>query len=382
MTRRSKVGFFLSSVQDMGGAVRVAVSLANRLCDEYDVTIIEHITHSSIAFPLDSRIKLISLGSQARRFREQFTQLCAPLTRVLKDNQIDVLFGICVEESALALLPCRATRTKLVFCDHGALVNQLDDKTTTLLRGICARFCAKTVVLTNQTAGDYHRLMRIPRGRIEVIPNWVPNELLKEAPQCDVEAKRLLWAGRLDHEKGVDHLFEIARRIMPAHPDWVWDVWGAAVLDEGGFDLEKELERAGLSSQVRVRGRYARTQEVFPHYALATLTSYREGLPVFLLEAMAYGLPLLSFDVDTGPRDLIVTGVNGYLVTPYDYDQYATYLGRLMDDVALRRSFSASSRRSAEAFGEDVVYPQWTALIERLSARLRDKRSKKGGGVR
>ncbi len=361
------VGFFLSSLQDMGGAQRVAVSLANRLCNDYCVVIIERITHESVAFPLDERVKVVSLESHARRFREQFTQLRRPLTCALRENHVDVLLGICVEESALALLPCKAAHTKLVFCDHGALINQLDDKTTTLLRRACARFCDKAVVLTNQSAKDYRRLFHTASRKIEVIPNWVSNELLSEASLCRVEGKRILWAGRLDREKGVDHLFEIARRVMPAHPDWAWDVWGTAVLDEEGcFDLEKQLKQTGLSAQVCLRGRYERTQDVFPNYALATLTSYREGLPVFLLEAMAYGLPLISFDVDTGPRDLIAPGVNGYLVEPFDYDQYAAYMGQLMDDVELRRSFSASSKRAAQNFGEDAVYPQWTALIDAL----------------
>ena len=87
---------------------------------------------------------------------------------------------------------------------------------------------------------------------------------------------------------------------------------------------------------------------------------------MFLLEAMAYGLPLLSFDVDTGPRDLIMPGVNGFLVDSFDYDQYVARLGRLMDDVQLRRDFSASSKRAAQRFGEDAVYPRWTALIDAL----------------
>ena len=95
---------------------------------------------------------------------------------------------------------------------------------------------------------------------------------------------------------------------------------------------------------------------------------------MFLLEAMAYGLPLLSFDVDTGPRDLIMPGVNGFLVEPFDYDTYAARMGQLMDDIELRRAFSASSRRAAKAYGEDAVYPQWTSLID----ALRDGRIKGG----
>lgn len=362
--RRIRVGLFLSSLQDMGGAIRVAVSLANRLCADYEVTIIEHVTHENCAFDLDPRITVVSLNSQAHRFREQFTQLRKPLTKALKEAKLDVLFGICFEESVIALMPCRASKTKLVFCDHGALVNQLDDKTTTLLRNIASRFCDKTVVLTNQTKSDYHRLLHVPDHRLEVIPNWVSNELLEVEP-CDVQVKRALWAGRLDHEKGVDHLLEIARLVMPAHPDWVWDVWGASVLDgEDVFDLAKELKKEGLDNQVILRGRYARTQDVFPHYALATLTSYREGLPVFFLEAMAYGMPMLSFDVDTGPRDLIMAGVSGYLIEPYNCQQYAERMGKLMDDVDLRLSFGAAAKRAAQNFSEDAVYAKWTTLID------------------
>ena len=361
------VGFFLSSLQDMGGAVRVAVSLANRLCHEYRVVIIERTSHMSYAFELDERIEVVSLHSTAQRFRQQAVQVRKPLARALKEHNVCVLMGICVEESAMALLPCRATHTKLVFCDHGALINQLDDKTTTLLRRVCALACNKAVVLTHQSAHDYQRIFHTPAHKIEVIPNWVPDELLRTAPACAVQEKRMLWAGRLDHEKGVDHLFEIARRVMPAHPDWVWDVWGTAVQDETEcFNLQGKLEQAGLSQHVRLRGCYTNTSDVFPNYSLATLTSYREGLPLFLLEAMAYGLPLLSFDVNTGPRDVIISGVNGFLVQPFDYDRYAACLGKLMSSEQLRKDFSASAKQEVQRFGEDAIYPAWSVLIRDL----------------
>ena len=227
------IGFFLSSVQDMGGAQRVAISLANRLCNEYRVVIIERITHESVAFPLDERVSVVSLGGTAQRFREQFKQVRKPLTCALKEHHVDVLMGICVEESAMALLPCKAAKTKLVFCDHGALINQLDDKTTTLLRNMCAHFCDKAVVLTSQSAKDYQRLLHIPARKLEVIPNWVSNELLREAPLCAVEEKRILFKGLryglsfkiLVEEAGcgIGFLQEMQRRyfrsaIMPVRP--------------------------------------------------------------------------------------------------------------------------------------------------------------------
>ena len=114
-----------------------------------------------------------------------------------------------------------------------------------------------------------------------------------------------------------------------------------------------------------IRDRYKDVRDVFPRYAIGTLTSYREGLPLFLLEGSAFGLPLVSFDVDTGPRDIITEGENGCLIEPYDHDAYACALGRLMDDEDERARMSAASHRRADAFSEDAIYEKWKALIAR-----------------
>lgn len=359
---RGRIGIFLFSLQDMGGAVRVAISLANRMCEDYDVTLIELAEHDLPAFEIDERVGIYSLCSKKLRIRDRVGEVRAKLGSLLTVIHFDVMFGIGVEETTVAILPCRSANVPLVFCDHGALVNQLDDKTTTLLRFVCSRACFKTVVLTKQTFDDYRRLFRLSAKKLHVIPNWISNEFLENAPLCDVTVKRILWAGRLDREKGTDHLLEIAKIVMPKHPDWTWDVYGSAVLG-GGLDLEKDLAEAGLAEVVSLKGKYSDAVEVFSAYSIGTLTSYREGLPLFLLEGMALGLPLISFDVDTGPRDLIDEGENGYLVPCYDVRVYAEKLERLMGSVELRLAMSDASRAKASGFSEDDVFLRWEALI-------------------
>ena len=363
MTNKTHIGFFVSSLSELGGAIRVATSLANRMCEDYDVTIIERLPHTECAFPLDVRIQVVSLEIDDARFRGQFVSARKLLANVLKENNINVLFGICVEESAMSILPCRAAKIPLVCCDHGALINQLDDKTTTLLRRICARFTGYLVLLTNQTAQDYERLFNTPKEKLFVIQNWISNQMLNDK-NCDVSAKRILWAGRLDPEKGIDLLVEIGKRVLPSHPDWIWDIYGTAVLDGNGFDLKTSIEEAGLEGRMRLCGTYEKTQDVFPNYSVGTLTSYREGLPLFLLEALAYAMPLVSFDVDTGPRDIIDHGKNGYLVKSYDCHEYASYLEKLIESEELRRQFSVASAVKAQDFSEEDIYQKWQALIK------------------
>lgn len=366
---RVRVGIFVSSLQDMGGAIRVAVSLANRMVEDYDVTVFELTGHERTAFPCDGRIGIVSLHSREERIRGRVGEMKAKFADAFKDHPVDVMLGIGSEETAVAIMPCRKAGVALAYCDHGAIVNQLDSKSTTILRYLCARFCPMTVSLTEQNAKDYRERFRISPKRVVTIPNWIPRELLDTAKRCDVSAKRILWAGRLDREKGVDHLFEIAKRVLPDHPDWVWDVYGSAVLGTDDFDLAKAVDEAGLSSQVRLCGVYDDVRDVFPQYSIGTLTSYREGLPLFLLEGSAFGMPLVSFDVDTGPRDIIRDGESGRLVEPYDCDAFAAALSEMMDDGDMRARMSAAALERAEAFSEDSIYRLWRELIDRLGSR-------------
>lgn len=365
---RPRIGVFLSSLSDMGGAIRVAVLLANRLCNDFPVEIIELTGGESHAFPLDGRVcvRSLRLDGQAR-LRRKLIEVTDPLAACLREDDVDVVLGIGLDETAVALRACRRVRVPLVFCDHGALINQLDDKMTTLLRRSCSRFCARTVVLTHQSKRDYQQRFKTSAQRILCIPNWIPRCMIEQQQPYDVTSKRLLWAGRLDGEKGIDLLFAIASRVLPRFPEWSWDVFGEAVLHTGVFDLAHALEGSSVEGRLRLCGTVDNLYERYHEYAVGTLTSYREGLPLFLLEGKAAGLPLVSFDVDTGPRDIIEQGEDGFLITPFDVEAYAEKLCLLMEDAALRERMSARAFQTVEAFSEDVLYDCWLDLLEQVT---------------
>ena len=364
---KPQIAFIVPGLGNMGGSVRVAINMANRLIERYRVAMISCTPFDQPAFPVAEGITLHTCASGDGRLREQVARMEAPLTELLGQIKPAVLFGIGTYESLMAIKPCRANKVKLVFCDHGALINQWADKQMRVIRFLCSFFAAKTVVLTTQSYNDYRKLLHRPARKMQVIANWIPQEMRERPVDYRAASKRALWAGRLDKEKGVDHLIDIAARVLPAHPDWTWDVYGA-VVSGGSIDVVAAIEEAGIKDQLRLMGRVDNMYDIYDDYAICTLTSYREGLPLTLLEGQARALPLISFDVNTGPRDIIHDGEDGFLIPCYDCEAYAEKLGQMMDDQALLERMSARANETVDRFSEEAVYAQWLQLLKELGA--------------
>lgn len=88
-----------------------------------------------------------------------------------------------------------------------------------------------------------------------------------------------------------------------------------------------------------------------------------------LLEAKSFGLPLVSFDIMTGPRDIIEDGVNGYLIQPYDMDKMAEKIIALIDSLALRQLFSVHSQDDMERFSWQNIRAAWDSVLYNISKK-------------
>ena len=97
------------------------------------------------------------------------------------------------------------------------------------------------------------------------------------------------------------------------------------------------------------------------------MTSRFEGFPMSLIEGLATKLPLISFDIPTGPNEIIDEGVNGFLIKPEDVDEMAYKIIELLSDENKLNTFSEAAFISSEAYSMKSIYNQWASLFISLS---------------
>lgn len=101
---------------------------------------------------------------------------------------------------------------------------------------------------------------------------------------------------------------------------------------------------------------------------ICVMTSRAEGLPMCLLEAKDFSLPSVSFDIPTGPNEIIEDGVNGYLIAPFDCEDMAEKLARLMEDESLRAEFAAHAQDNMEKFRLESILRDWNRVLDQMTS--------------
>ncbi|MEG2668688.1 MAG: glycosyltransferase family 4 protein, partial [Lachnospiraceae bacterium] len=359
-----KICFVEYDMSVFGGVEQVTATLANSLCETYEVSIFGIFGKGKeVAYELDDRIMYHAELEEDCRIRERIQKIFTPFRLFIKRHHIDVVF-LMENHPALIVSPVRfLTKAKFVYCDHGALINEWEKKDITAFRFWDALISHRVVTLTKQNQEDYTKKLHISKKKMRTIYNWIDPKIIKEKVLYEIESKRLLTVGRLSEEKGHMMLLQVAKEVMPKHPDWQWHIYGDG--DERK-KIEKKIIEYGLEKQVLLMGNVKEVYKKYKEYAMIVLTSYREGLPLVLLEAKALGLPMVSFDVVTGPREIIDDGRNGYLIPSYEIETMAQKIDLLMSDRTKRIEFSNETWYHLERFRKEVIYPQWRSLIEEL----------------
>ena len=105
--------------------------------------------------------------------------------------------------------------------------------------------------------------------------------------------------------------------------------------------------------------------------SIFVMSSRYEAFPMVLLEAMACGVPCVSFDCPHGPRNIIRNGEDGLLVEYLNPQALADGICRLIEDEALRKQLGAKARQNIQRFSQSVVMHQWTELFDTLISQRR-----------
>ena len=176
--------------------------------------------------------------------------------------------------------------------------------------------------------------------------------------------KTILFAATLYKEKGYLDLVDAFAQVHKKHSDWKLLIAGNGSQEEG----LTRVKRHTLGDSVVFLG-WIKGEEkdaIFRSASIFCLPSYAEGFPMAVLDAWAYGIPVVTTPVG-GIPDIVKDGVNGLLFTPGDVDVLANHLNRLIENGDLRAKLSQeSSLLVSSTFSIECIANQLSDLYANL----------------
>lgn len=206
------------------------------------------------------------------------------------------------------------------------------------------------------------------KSNIAVIPNSIDYNFNKQAL---LDNKIVIAVGRLSYQKGFERLVQSWRIVHLQCPEWVLHIYG------DGDDKDKLImliTQYGLQDNIKIFHSTPNIEEELLSSSIYVLSSRFEGLPMVLLEAMSLGLPIVSYDCKTGPKDIIINGYNGYLVAEGNIRSLAERIIFLIKKEGERKRIGSNAKLHAQKYSHDVIAKQWEELFEKL-IRLKNEKN-------
>ena len=360
-----RLAYCIHALNLSGGIERVVTTKANYLADVlgYEVHIITARQKGrKDFFRLSEKIVRHDLDANDRVFLFKYRKRLGALLGTIRP---DITISVC-DNSLYAVTDCRDGSMKVGefhFSHEKFLMKYGTNAFGRLYASYRTRKLEKAVkrldcfvVLTKADKSDWEKV----RPNVEQIYN--PLSFAPEEPS-PLSRKRCVAAGRLESQKNFKDLITAWKTVDSAHPDWTLSIFGKGSQKEA---LENQIKAEGLSGKVILEGNTSDMRKELLDSSCLVMSSRFEGFPMILLEALATGLPIVSYDCPKGPSEIITTGVNGYLAKVGDTVELAQGICDIISDDALRRHFGSASMRRSEDFTLEKTMERWDSLFKKI----------------
>lgn len=377
--RPLKIVYCTPALYMAGGVERVLTLKANYFAEHfgYDITII--LTEGKdkpLFYPLSKRIKIVNLDvnfeelwtcsfvkkvfvylSKQRIFKQRLT---AELMRIRPDITVSLLrrevnFINDIKDGSKKIGELHVNR---------ANYRNFEEGDANFIKNLFAKFWMRSlvshlkqldkfIVLTEEDKASWTEL-----SNVEVIPDPLAFDIAEVSP---MKAKRVIAVGRYVYQKGFDLLLQAWAKIEKHFPDWELAIYGMG--DRSPYEnLARQL---GVDmNRCHLNGSTQNIKKEYLESSLFVFSSRFEGFGMVLIEAMACGLPVVSFDCPCGPKDIVSHDEDGLLVPSGDIDKLANAMSQLMDSYELRHQMAKNAICNVRRFQIDEIADRWQSLFE------------------
>jgi glycosyltransferase involved in cell wall biosynthesis len=361
-----KLVYITNGIDGSGGLERVLSVKASLLTDtyNYEVTIVVlNPNDSKLFYDFSPKIKIypvLASGNSIQFYKQYFFGI----KQAIKNTNPDIVL-VCDDGFKGFLIPFLTKKKTPILYERHASIYLHSNKESSLFKRIITNF---QIFLMRQLAKKFdYFVVLTPSNILE----WktknciaIPNPLsFNTASSAALSNKQVIAVGNHSYNKGLDRLLQSWQQVIAQFPDWKLVVYGKFDHEETYIKMTKELH---LSSSVSF---YKPTTAIIDAYlqsSIFVLPSRSEGFGMVLIEAMACGVPCVSFDCPSGPSDIIAHNEDGFLVANGDIATFADKIKILIENENLRQKMGAKAKQNVARYKPEAIVQQWDNLFKKL----------------
>ena len=376
-----KIVYCTPALYMAGGVERVLSLKANYLADNlgYDITIIlTEGKNKPLFYPLSKKIKVINLDVDfealwtcsffkkifvylqkqrifKKRLTEELIRLKADITVSLLRREINFINDIQDGSRKIGELHVNRANYRNFEAGDTNIVKRLFAKYWMHNLVSHLKRLDRFVVLTEEDKSSWTEL-----SNVEVIPDPLAFDIDQVSPLTN---KRVIAVGRYVYQKGFDLLLHAWKLIEQQHPDWELAIYGMG--DRTSYEqiiTELQIDK----TRCHLNGSTSDIKAEYLNSSLFVFSSRFEGFGMVLIEAMACGLPVISYDCPCGPKDIVRHNEDGLLVPSGSIGSLAKAMDIMMCDVNLRLQMAKAAVKNVQRYKLDSVCQHWHSLFESI----------------
>lgn len=363
-----------------GGIEKCVVTLANTLCEKYEVEIATcYKLYDKPAFFIDERVKIKYLNKDLKPNHDKLRSAISSknIFKIFKEG----LFGLKV------LRHRKKTMVNYISNTDADVIISTRDIFNYWVSGYAKDGVLKIGWEHNHFHENYKYANNVSRSakRLDYLVLvsselqkfyakklvnsncmciYIPNSIEKlPSKVADLKNKRLISVGRLSKEKGFLDLLKVYKKLIRTNPDWTLDIVGDGAERD---NLEEYISKNDLSEKVTLHGFQGKEEidKLLNKSSIYIMTSYTESFGIVLIEAMSHGVPCIAYDSAEGAREIINSGQNGYLIKNRSVDAMIMKITDLINNEEERVKLGKQARLSVSKYTSDIIGDEWVTLIE------------------